>query len=391
MNRAAALALAVAAVALGAPPVRADPLRLRGDALAAAQSPAGLLTLEAGADATPWLSAEAMVWIGQAPARDDDATGDALVIAVRAHTRDDRASVRLGRFVATAGALRPTHLDGTAARVRLPKRFDVEVFGGVPVNPVGAHTWDWVAGGRLSRRLGDWGSVGIAALSRREQDRFTARELGVDGGAALGKVTDVSARLAIDVLSPGIAEVAIAATRRFGPLRLAVRAGQRAPSHLVPATSLFSVLGDVPAQSAAATATWRAAPRLDVTADVGARRVDGDLAPDVTLRGQLRLDDRGAGMISGELHRAGASDSGWFGARLTARVPVRAGIGVATELELVRPDDDAHGAWWPWALAAVTGRRGRWDGAIAIEASASAEYDHRVDVLAQLGRRWDGP
>jgi hypothetical protein len=371
-------------------PAAADPLRLRGDALAIAPSPAGLLMLEAEGDAASWLSAEAVVWFGNAPARDDEASGDALVIAVRARA-GDRASVRLGRFVATAGALRPTHLDGAAGRVRLPYRFDAELFAGVPVSPDGARMWDWTAGGRVSRRLGDWGSVGIAVLERREEGRRSAQELGVDAGGAIGKHGDAAARLAIDLLTSSIAEVAVTGSRKLGAWRLQVRAGQRAPSHLVPATSLFSVLGDVPSQSAGAAVTWRAAPRLDVVADAGARRVDGAIEPDITLRANLRLDDRGAGVIGGELRRAGGMDTGWFGARATARVPLRAGLAFAAEVELVRPDDDANGAWWPWALAAVSGRRGGWDAAIAVEASASAEYRHRVDVLAQLGRRWDGP
>ena len=47
-------------------------------------------------------------------------------------------------------------------------------------------------------------------------------------------------------------------------------------SHLLPATSLFTVLGDLAALRVATTWTWHAAPRLDVSADVGVRRSDGD-------------------------------------------------------------------------------------------------------------------
>ena len=43
----------------------ADPLRLRGDAFATTQSPAGLLTLQATGERDSNLSAEAVVWMGE--------------------------------------------------------------------------------------------------------------------------------------------------------------------------------------------------------------------------------------------------------------------------------------------------------------------------------------
>jgi hypothetical protein len=380
--------VAIALAAASARSARAEPLRLRGDALAIAPAPAGLLVLDADGDVAPWLSAEAVVWMGSG-VRTEDASGDALVIAVEARAPGGRASARLGRFVATTGALRPVHLDGLAGRVRLPRRIDVELFGGVPVTPGGVHLWDWLAGGRVSRRIGDWGAVGVAMLERREDGRRAAQELGVDAGAALGEKSDVGFRVAFDLISPGLADVQLVATRRFGALRVAARAGQRSPSHLVPATSVFSVLGDIAAQDAGATATWRAAPRLDLAADLGARRVDRELAAEVVARATLRLDDRGAGALGAELRRSGAYGTGWLGARGTARVPLAYGLAASAELELVRLDTDrAGGSLWPWGLVALSARRGGWDGAIAVEASASPEYRHRVDVLAQLARRW---
>src|SRR5215510_6379276 len=81
----------------------ASPLQLRADALATTASPAGLLTLEADSAFGRGLSAEAVVWMGSA----DDARPDVLVMVLRAHTDDGRASARVGRFVAALGALRP--------------------------------------------------------------------------------------------------------------------------------------------------------------------------------------------------------------------------------------------------------------------------------------------
>lgn len=365
-----------------APRAAADPYVLRADAFATTASPAGLVVLQADAQASANVNAEAVVWTGNLAAT-DNAAGDVLVIALRGRTPDGRANGTFGRFVATLGALRPVHLDGAGGRVELPHRFAAEAFAGVPVEPdlMTARTWDWIVGARASRKLGGYGSVGVAYLERRDDGKLAAEEVGADAGLALGKRDDVGARVAYDVANPGLAEVSLTASHRAGAVRAEVYAGYRAASHLLPATSLFSVLGDTPAARAGTTLTWRAAPRLDVMADVGAR----DTSPELAARAKLRLDDRGASALGCELRR----DAGWTGARGTARIALPRAMSLATELELVIPDDShGLGTVWPWGLVALGADRGAWHGAIAVEASASPEELHRVDVLAQLGRAW---
>src|SRR5580765_5874397 len=126
---------ALLAIAVTASSAHADPLRLRGDALATTASPAGLLTLEAGGEASKALSAEAVVWMAGQPTPGEDVRADVLVISVRARDAKGRASATLGRFVAMIGALRPVHVDGAGARLHLPTRVDVEAYAGIPVLP----------------------------------------------------------------------------------------------------------------------------------------------------------------------------------------------------------------------------------------------------------------
>lgn len=372
----------------------ADPVRLRADALATTSSPAGLLVLETSGAMEPGLSAEAVVWMGGMREPEADVTGDVLVIALRARDRSGRATAQLGRFVANLGALRPTHVDGAAGRVRLPERVDVEAFAGVPVLPTvvdASRAWDWIVGGRIARRIGDYGSAGIAYAQRRDGGRLATEELGVDMGAAIDARNDLGARFAYDVANPGVAEASVSASRRQGAWRTELYARHRAASHLLPATSLFSVLGDVPSQRAGAVITWRAAPRLDVIADIAGRRIDDDFDEEVVARARLRLDERGKSSVGGELRRSGGA-SGWTGARGVAQIAITGSITLSTELELVIPDDDRGlGVVWPWALVAAAWKRGAWESAIAVEASASPEYRHRVDGLLQLSRRWSVP
>jgi hypothetical protein len=394
-RRASVLAVTATALVAGAgAAASADPLRLRADALATTASPAGLLVLEAGGATEPGLSAEAVVWIAGGGALDDGSRGDVLVIVVDAHSHDRTRAVKLGRFVAALGALRPVHVDGAAARLRLPLRLDAELTAGIPVTP-GLATGrgsDWLVAGRAARRIGDWGSAGVAYEQRRDAGLIVTEELGLDAGAAIGRRGDLAGRLAYDLVNPGLAEVALTASHRGKSMRAELYAQHRAASHLLPATSLFSVIGDVPAQRAGAVITWTAAPRLDVIADAGARRVDRDVAPELTLRARLKLDPRGASSLSGELRRSGHGAAAWTGARGAGRLALPHALAVSAELELVRPDQArGRGALWPWALAAVSWEHGAWRAAVAVEASASPEYRSRVDALFQLATRWGVP
>jgi hypothetical protein len=379
------------ALALVAARADAGPLRLRGDALATTASPAGLLVLETDSALRTGMSAEAVVWIAAAPSPGEDSGGDVLVIAVEARDEAGRARARVGRFVSTLGALRATHLDGGAVRVRLPYSLDVEAVAGIPVarGLTASRSWDWMAGGRVSRRIGFGGSVGVAYEQRRDIGQLATEELGLDAGIAFSKRADAGARFAYDLVNPGIAEVMATASWRDDDVKTELYFVHREASHLLPANSLFSVIGDVPSQRGGTLLTWKAAPRLDVIMDLGLRHVDEDTGTDLALRGRLRLDDRGASLLGGELRRSGVGADQWVGARGLARIKLSPSLTLSSEVEIVRPDEDrGRGTLWPWALVAAGWERGEWQAALAAEASSTMEYRYRFDILAQLARRW---
>lgn len=385
MRRVACLAALLASSA------EAGPLRLRADALATTASPAGLLVLEADHAPCAHLNAEAVVWLAGQPRPGEDARADVLVIAVDARSPAQRVHARVGRFVSTLGALRATHVDGALVRVRLPYAIDAEAVTGIPVPPgqTSGRRWDWMAGGRVARRWGFGGSIGVAYAQRRDAGQLASEEVGVDAGIAVSRRSDLGARVAYDVANPGLAEVMMSASHRDDGVRTEMYLVHRSASHLLPATSLFSVLGDVSSLRAGTLLTWLAAPRLDVILDLGARRVGEDVGVDVTGRARLRLDDRGASVLGGELRRGGVGDDAWAGVRGTARIKIAPRLTVSAEVELVRPDEDrGRGTWWPWGLVAASWQRGPWQAAIASEASSTAEYRYRIDVLAQLARVW---
>jgi hypothetical protein len=287
---------------------------------------------------------------------------------------------------------------------RLPNHASLELFGGSPVEATGLfHDWDWVIGARAAQDIGK-AQVGIAWLEQRDHGELATHELAVDASAPIGERIDLGAGAALDLISVGLAELRASAAWRSEDkkLRAELFANRRAPAHLLPATSLFSVLGDVPATRTGVSGRWRAAPRLDVDGmlairiadpeptDPGAESVGASAREDLTAGAHLRLDDRGASVLGLELRRQGAPDGGWTGVRGSGRIALSPCWTTSAELEVVRPDRSDRGSLWPWALGAVSWRpAGGWELAGAVEASATAQYRSRVDVLVRLSRAFD--
>jgi hypothetical protein len=390
------VAFAVASVgAMGlASPAVADPLRLRADALAETQgtsSPAGLVVLQGEDALRPWVAAEALVWTG-APSGMPSLTGDVLVLTVRLREPHGYAEARAGRFVLATGAVHPVQIDGAHVIARAPWGSTVETFGGLPVVPrFGPRSYDWLAGARVAQTIAGAASFGVSYVQRREDGEISNEELGVDFAMAPVHWLDVAAFGAYDVTTPGLAEGRGSAAIRWGDWRFEVFASQLSPGRLLPATSLFSVLGDMPSQTLGATARWRAAPRLDVLASGAGQDVAGGAGGNGWLRTTLRLDDQGNGDLGLEVRRVAVPGSQWTGVRAIAAVPLGKRFRYSTEIEIVAPDQpDGRGVAWPWGLSALTWRSAEgWELAGALEASSTPRQRYEADALVRLSYALD--
>lgn len=415
------LLAAFACVLLAPSLAEAQPMRLRADALATTPSPAGLVVLTGEARPSSWVGAEAVIWggTGSNPA-------DALVALIRLRHPGERGDLTLGRFVIATGAVRPVHLDGGLLRAKLPAGIGLEAFGGLPVRPITTWNdeqqmggvaaridrgaWDWVYGGRISETLGTKLGAGASYVERRDYGRVSDREVGGDLWLQPTEKLDLASRLAWDVVMEGVSEALVSAAYRPTGYRYEVFGTHRSPARLLPATSIFSALGDVPSDTVGLSALWYAAPRLDLLASGSlrwagdfsiaqdesdeAREPQADLGMDASVRATLRLDDQGKGQVVLEARRFGLDPGEWTGLRLRVRVPVLGTYAVSTELEIVRPDDPAagRGEVWPWGVVAFSGRfLDHWEAAVALEALASPEKAGELAALARLGYRWEGP
>jgi hypothetical protein len=378
------------ALSLGTASAAAEPYRLRADAYftGAENNSAGLFMLQGESRKPSWIDAEAAVWMGTG-----SYTGDVLSAVVRAREPQGRGELRLGRLFVTAGGLRPVQVDGADIVARAPWGTSLQVFGGIPVTRAYAsRDYDWVIGQRIGQRVGDDAAIGISYLQMRKRGTIAFEEIGVDASAKITRWLDGSFTSALDVFSPAVADARLSIAARYKSLRLELFGVHRAPSHLLPATSLFSALGDIPSERGGLSFLWRAAPRLDVAGEGGAESVGGQPGADFRLRSTLRLDDKGKGALALELRRQSVPGSSWTGARITARLPFTRSFAASTELELAAPDQPRdRGILWPWGLVSLRYRLAEvWEMAGAVEAGASPTSISSVSGIVRLSRTFGG-
>ena len=338
----------------------------------------------------PWIDVEGLVWGGARP----DASGDILVLALRLHDLKGRTELRAGRFVLSTGAVRPVQLDGAKALARLPFGATIELFGGAPVVPRFATVpYDWLAGGRVAQSIGHRATAGVSYVQRRSHAELSDEELGADLTTMPVPWLDIAGRAAYDLTSPGFAEALLSAAARTKKTRLELFASHRSPSRLLPATSLFSVLGDFPSESVGTTLLWKAAPRLDLLGSVAGQQVGGTFGGNAWVRSTLRLDDLGVGYLGLEVRRQDVSTARWTGVRGVASLPIAARFRFSTEIEIAVADEPGgRGIVWPWGLMALSWRSGNgWEAAAAVEAGASPQNRYEVNALLRLSRSLELP
>ncbi len=334
----------------------------------------------------PWVGVEGLVWAGS-PAGAPSVTGDVLVLTVRIREPHGYAEARAGRFVLATGAVHPVQIDGGHVIARAPWGSTVEAFGGLPVVPrFGTRSYDWLVGGRVAQTIAGHAALGISYVQRREDGELSNEEVGADMAAAPARWLDLAAFGAYDLTSPGLAEARASAAARSSDWRFEVFASQLSPGRLLPATSLFSVLGDLPSRTVGTTVRWRAAPRLDLLASVADQEVAAGPGANGWLRTTLRLDDRGAGSLGLEVRRMDVPGAEWTGVRGIAALPLGNGFRYSSEIEIVVPDaSDGRGAAWPWGLSALSWRSADgWEVAGALEASSTPQQRYEADALVHL-------
>ena len=357
------------------------------DALLAGRPEEGLLILHSGYRNSPFADADALVWMG---ATQDDARGDVLVVSVRLHDPHGAYEARLGRFILSAGAVRPVSIDGVSVLGRAPTGSSVELFSGLPVAPeLGSRTFDWLAGGRIAQWLFDERlGAGVSYLHRRDGGALSAEELGADVSATPWSWLSLQAVAAFDLIDEGLAQARASAFIHTERDHLELFAERSVAARLLPATSLFSVIGTTPSSELGADLLWGAFPRLDLGATLALSALDTTIGYRAAVRATLRLSDTEGAELFAEGSRRALGREAWTAAWLGGEWPLRA-LRVHAGVELVAADEPRdRGALWPWARAGAAYALGEhWLFAAGIGARASPEIASQVEALLRVSYR----
>ncbi len=338
----------------------------------------------------PSVDAETVTWLGVTDT--PSPTGDVLTLSVRVRDVSSGSEVRAGRLLVSMGAVRPVHIDGARARLRMFGGTTLDAFGGFPVaRRFDYATFDWATGGRIGQAVGDVFAVGASYLQRRSNGRPADEEAGADVMLTPRPWLSAAGRAAFDLVSPGLTDVLVSVAAHDKDVRGELFTTHRSPGRMLPSTSLFSVLGDFASTNVGGTARWRAFPRLELLATGSAQVQASDVGGQGLGRVTLALDDDWDGTLGVEGRRVEVGSARWSGARVIASVPVSGRVRVATELELVVPDHPGDRPWlWPWALGAVSYRIGTaWDVAAGVEASSGPTETGTLAGLARLSYAFD--
>jgi hypothetical protein len=289
------------------------------------------------------------------------------------------------------GAVRPVQIDGVTALGRAPSGTSLELFAGMPVVPeLGPRAFDWLAGARAAQWLFEQRvGAGVSYLQRRDAGQLDDQELGADLNVTPLAWLTLSAVGAYDLVYDGLAEARANAVAHDGGNRIELFASRRIAARLLPATSLFSVLGDGASSELGSDGLWNAFPRLDLGATLALEALASELGYRAALRSTLRFSDQDGGQVQLEGMRRQLRDDGWTGGSLTGEWPITRQLNGHASLELVFADHPrGRGAVWPWARAGASyGFAEHWQLAAALGVRASPQYEREVQGLLRLSYR----
>ena len=352
----------------------------------------GTLILHSGYRNSEVLDADTLVFLG---ASESSPYGDVLSMSVGVREPHGYAEGRLGRMLLATGAVRPVHLDGGTLTARTPFGASLELFGGMPVvRELGARSFDWLAGARLSQRLlGERLGAGVSYLQRRDAGELAQHELGADLSLRPAPWLALSGLGSWDALSQGLAEARLNAVAYAPRGQLELYASRRIAARLLPATSLFSVISRAPSTELGAAARYRLFPRLSLAPYGALEGLEAQWGYRVALRSALSLTAAEGGVLSFELSRRKLAREGYSAGLLQIELPSSARVLAHASLELVAADHPAaRGALWPWArVGASYPLSEAWLLSAALGWKASPEYRSELYALLRLSLRTQIP
>ena len=355
--------------------------------------------LNARSDGTDWLQDVRLVargwgrvtfgtsFDGQNPAGDVDS------LFVEGRLLKRHLQLRLGRQLATGGAVRATQLDGLTADALIVKGVGVQGWFGVPVQPrFSQASGDLLAGGRVFWRQAFDSEVGASYVYALRRGYLSRSDVAVDGSwTPIGPVT-VSGLAQWSLAELRLAEAKLQALWQVDrKVQLVADVQRTAPDLFIDRSSIFAVFSEEVRNEAGAEVVWRPLQPLSVEADYHWLNVEGGHGHRAGARATYRTPYGSS--YGTELRFLDQPDNGYTLARLFGIRKLPRDVTLTLDLDgyWLKQVVNAHTQSLVGTLTAAWAFRPNWEAMLAGSLGTTPYFETRTELVARVTYRFGLP
>jgi hypothetical protein len=301
--------------------------------------------------------------------------------------------LRVGRQLATGGAMRATQVDGITADGLITRGLGVQAWAGVPVQPRFAQaSGDFITGGRAFWRQGFDSEVGVSYVYALRKGYLARSDLGVDGSWTPLRAVTVSGLLLWSLAEGRLAEGRLQALWQVDKkLQLVGDVSRTAPDLFIDRSSIFAVFSEELRNEAGAEVVYKLMQPLSLEADFHWLRVEGGHGYRTGARATYRTPYGGS--YGAELRLLDQPDNGYTLARVFGIRKLQHDVTVTLDLDAYWLQNEINRSKHSF-VSTLTGGwafRPNWEAMLAGSLGVTPYFERRSELIARVVYRFGLP
>jgi hypothetical protein len=302
--------------------------------------------------------------------------------------------IRVGRQIATGGAVRATQLDGIAVDGLVSNGVGVQGWAGIPVQPrFSQSSGDFLGGGRAFWRQSFDSEVGASYVYALRKGYLARSDFALDGSWTPIRPVTVSGLAQWSLAESRLAEARLQALwQGVRKLQIVADISRTEPDLFIDRSSIFAVFSEESHNEAGAEAVWRPLQPLSVEGDYHWLNMTGGHGFRTGARGTYRTPYGGS--YGAELRLLDQPDNGYTLARLFGIRKLPREITVTVDLDaywLQRALNTTAKNAFVATLTGGWGFRPDWEAMLAGSFGTTPNFERRTEVIARVTYRFGLP
>jgi hypothetical protein len=294
--------------------------------------------------------------------------------------------VRVGRQLATGGAVRALQFDGLALDGVVTRGFGAQAWVGIPVQPrFSQTTGDFVTGGRLFWRHGFDSEVGASYVYVLRRGYVGRNDLAADGSWTPLQAVTVSGLAQWSLEGGRLAEGRLSALWQVNPkLHVSADYQHTSPDLFVDRSSIFFVFSEEARNEVGGEAVFRPLPKVSLEADWHFLSVEGGNGNRGGARATYRFQS--GTNYGAELRYLDQPDNGYTLARVfgVRKLPRNLTVTVDLDAYWLKNDINSTNHSFVGTLTGGWAFRPNWEAMLAGSLGATPYFERRTEVVARL-------